>query len=221
MTPGRGRPTSGVTSAAGGGGAQLPGQGTGRRGSARPWGAEPLAWREPSSTRSLIPASACPSPGRPEDGTCCPRPTASQRPPAPWLRVSSGSRPAGQLPAEACGLVVLRRWASRCQTHLTLDSPLRAQIAQLRFPPCLRSVGLGFLTTEVRYLHNLPRDGHPGGPVQRSQPPPGAPALPLLAQPPSPTALPPTLTCPRKVLQLESPERVPPDRAHAEGLPTG
>jgi len=57
--------------------------------------------------------------------------------------------------------------------------------------------------------------------VQRSQPPPGAPALPLLAQPPSPTALPPTLTCPRKVLQLESPERVPPDRAHAEGLPTG
>ena len=88
---GEGRPTSGVTSAAGGGGARLPGRGTGRRGSGQPWGAEPPAWREPSSTRSLIPASACPSPGRPEDGTCCPRPAASQRPPAPWVRVSSGS----------------------------------------------------------------------------------------------------------------------------------
>lgn len=92
---GEGQPTSGVTSAAGGGGARLPGRGTGRRGSGRPWGAEPPAWREPSSTRSRIPASACPSPGRPEDGTCCPRPAASQRPPAPWLRVSSGSGSSG------------------------------------------------------------------------------------------------------------------------------
>ena len=177
----------------------------------------------------------------PDPGFCLPLPRqaggrnllpmpASQRPPhsvAPCQQRLWG--PAGKLPAEACGLVVLRRWASRCRAHLTLDSPLRAQIAQLRFPPCLPSVGLGFLTTEVRYLHNLPRDGHPGGPVQRSQPLPGAPAFPLLAQPPSPTALPPTLTCPRKVLQLESPEKVPgpwptqapPDRAHAEGLPTG
>ena len=42
---GEGRPTSGVTSAAGGGGARLPGRGTGRRGSGQPWGAEPQAWR--------------------------------------------------------------------------------------------------------------------------------------------------------------------------------
>lgn len=41
--------------------------------------------------------------------------------------------------------------------------------------------------------------------MQRSQPPPRAPAFPLLTQPPSPVPLPPTLTCPRKVLQLESP----------------
>lgn len=130
-----------------------------------------------------------------------------------WLR-----GPAGQLRAEACGLLILRLWAARCQAHLVLlDAPVRAQIVQVPTSPLARqkhhlpSAGLGFLTTEVRSLHNLLRDRHPGGPVQRSQPQPGAPAFPLLTQPPSPTPFPPTLTCPRKVLQLESPA---PPRPH-------
>lgn len=54
----------GATSVAGGGGAQQPGQSRGGRGSGRPWGAEPPAWRELSSAPSLIPASVGPSPAR-------------------------------------------------------------------------------------------------------------------------------------------------------------
>lgn len=71
----------------------------------------------PRGPRSrLLPA---PPPGGQDDGTCCPRPG----PPHKGLLLHGAASvvargPAGQLRAEACGLLTLRLWATRCQAHL-------------------------------------------------------------------------------------------------------
>lgn len=180
--------------------------------------------------------------GVPGPGFCLPRPPAgrttepaahargrltkasrSMAPHQQWLR-----GPAGQLRAEACGLLILRLRAARGQAHLVLlDAPVRAQIAQVPTSPLARrkhhlpSAGLGFLTRGK--VPTQPAQGlaprRPGAEVTATaQSPSISPARPasLSHSPPSHTDLPQEGPAAGEPCSTQAPL----DRARAEGPPT-